>query len=56
MPRNRKPWKTANPDYAKAMAELRRSGATLPHSTLPRRERTRAAVRAAAIRFERDAG
>lgn len=32
-----RPWRTANPDMAKAMQELRRSSAAQPHVPAPRK-------------------
>ena len=43
-------WKVANPGLAKAMMELRRSNAAVPHDARPRRERSRNAAKRAAIR------
>lgn len=46
---DRKNTRTANPEYAKAMRELRRSNATTPHDPRPSRLRTRADIRRNAI-------
>lgn len=44
-------WKpVANPELAKAMRELRRSGATSPHDSRPHRQRTRQSANRAALR------
>ena len=44
----------ANPALAEGMRMLARSGAAGAHDSRPRRERTRAAAKRAAIRQERD--
>lgn len=56
---NRKPKKvkyvkTANPDLAAAMQELRRSSATSPHDTRPNRQRTRQDAKKASIKDSKD--
>lgn len=50
MSNNSRQCRTANPQYAEAMRQLRRSNAAQPYDTRPHRQRTRQAVQAAAIR------
>jgi hypothetical protein len=47
---NRKHTPVANPEYAQAMRELRRSGAAGTHDNRPKRERSRQDSKRAAIR------
>ena len=45
-----RPYTVANPAMAQAMREKRRSGACTPYDSRPRRERSRADAKRAAIR------
>lgn len=49
MSNNGRKYRTANPQYAEAMRQLRRSNAAQSYDTRPHRQRTRQAERAAAI-------
>lgn len=46
--------KTANPELAAAMQELRRSSATSPHDTRPNRQRSRKDAKDASIKDSKD--
>ena len=53
-PKKVKYTKTANPELAAAMQELRRSSATSPHDTRPNRQRSRKDAKEASIRDSKD--
>lgn len=53
-PKPNKKYKSANPEYAKGMREIRRSNAAGTHDDRPNRERSRKDSLRAAIKRSRD--